>query len=125
MVSTHHIPAQNMVISIHGYSAKPYNKPGQGFSKLEETLREAGLVLSCEAVLLPEDVVSVISNMGAKKARILCNYAKCIVLPLLSLQGNHDDPEIASPMEDTKSKGITESGLCQLRDLWDIGSVQE
>ena len=47
------------------------------------------------------------------------------VLPLLGLQGNHDDPEIASPMKDTKGKGIMESGLCQVGDLWDIGSVQE
>ena len=52
------------------------NKPGQGFSKLEETLGEEGLVSLCQVVILPEYVVSVIGNMGAKKARILCNYAK-------------------------------------------------
>ena len=63
--------------------------------------------------------------MGAKKARILCNYTKCAVLPLLGLQGNHDDLEIASPMKDTEGKGIMESGLCQVGDLWDIGSIQE
>ena len=76
-----------------------------------------GLVSSCQVVLPPEDVVSVISNMGAKKARILCNYAKHAVLPLLGLQGTHDDSEIASPIKD---KGITESDLCQVGDLWDI-----
>ena len=101
------------------------DKPGQGFSELEETLGEAGLVSSCQVVILSEDVVSVIGNMGAKKARILCNYAKCAVLPSLGLQGNHDNPEIASPMKDTEGNGIMESGLCQVRDLWNIGSVQE
>ena len=83
------------------------------------------MVLSCQVVILPEDVVSVIGNMGEKKARILHNYAKCIILPLLRIQGNHDDPEIASPTKDTEGKGIMESGLCQVGDLWDIGSVQE
>ena len=28
-------------------------------------------------------------------------------------------------MKDTKGKGIMESGLCQVGDLWDIGSIQE
>ena len=101
------------------------DKPGQGFSELEETLGEAGLVLSCQVVILPEDVVSVIGNTGAKKARILHNYAKCAVLLLLGLQDNHDDLEIASPMKDSEHKGIMESGLCQVGDLWDIGSIQE
>ena len=81
------------------------------------------MVLSCQVVILPEDVVSVIGNMGEKKARILHNYAKCAVLPLLGLQGNHDDPEIATPMKATEGKGITESGLYQVVNLWDIGSV--
>jgi hypothetical protein len=74
------------------------DKPGQGFGTFEESLMEAGVVLASQVVMLPEDVLSVIGDMGKARARIIRNYAKRIILPLLGLQGNYDEPEIsASP----------------------------
>lgn len=80
------------------------DKPGQGFSEFENSLVEAGVVLASQAVMLPEDVLSVIGNMGNARARIIRNYAKRVVLPLLGLQGNYDEPEI------TVSENIQKEG---------------
>jgi hypothetical protein len=70
------------------------DKPGQGFGELEQVLLEAGLFTSEQILLLPEDVLSAISEIGRPQARILCNYAKCLVLPLLGLLRNYKEPEI-------------------------------
>ena len=40
------------------------DRPGKGFAKLEEVLEEAGLVSSSHLVMLPEDVLCVVGNMG-------------------------------------------------------------
>ncbi|KAG2363988.1 hypothetical protein BDR07DRAFT_1280910 [Suillus spraguei] len=45
-------------------------------SELETPLLDAGTVSSNQVILLLEDILSVISTMGQKQARILCNYAK-------------------------------------------------
>jgi hypothetical protein len=77
--------------------------------------------------MLPEDVLCVIGNIGKTRARVLRNYAKRSVLPLLGLRGNYDDPEIASPdkangnaiaaVEDTTVEdSATEDVLWQLED---------
>jgi hypothetical protein len=71
-------------------------KPGQNFGVMERCLTEAGLVSSHMIILLPENVLSTIGGMGQGRARILRNYAKRLVLPLLGLQRNYDEPEILS-----------------------------
>jgi hypothetical protein len=55
---------------------------------------KAGIFSLEQVILLPEDVLSVIGDMGPACAKVLQNHAKCAVLPLLGLQGNYDDPEI-------------------------------
>ncbi|KAG1777587.1 hypothetical protein EV702DRAFT_945908, partial [Suillus placidus] len=61
------------------------NKPELRIGELETSLLNAGVVSSSQVILLPEDVLSVIGDMGQKRARILRNYAKRTVLPLLGL----------------------------------------
>jgi hypothetical protein len=60
-------------------------------------------------ILLPEDVLSVIGDMGQKWARVLRNYdyAKCIILPLLGLINSYDEPEIQEPGTQNKGKERT------------------
>ncbi|KAG1882071.1 hypothetical protein F4604DRAFT_1536680, partial [Suillus subluteus] len=60
-------------------------RPELRIQELETSLLDAGVVLSSQVMLLPEDVLSVVGDMGQKQARILCNFAKRIVLPLLGL----------------------------------------
>ncbi|KAG1792603.1 uncharacterized protein HD556DRAFT_1209294, partial [Suillus plorans] len=60
-------------------------RPELRLAELETPLLDAGVVLSSQVILLPEDVLSVIGNMGQRRARILRNYAKWTVLPLLGL----------------------------------------
>jgi hypothetical protein len=79
------------------------DRPGQGFEELEASISEAGLISSDLVVMMPEDVLGVIGNMGPARARILRNYAKRVVLPILGLRGNFEEPEIVyddlNPME--------------------------
>jgi hypothetical protein len=100
--------------------------PGQGFGELETPLLDAGLVASSQLVLLPEDVLSVIGDIGRKRARTLRNYAKRAVLPLLGLRGTYEQPEIVSPNKDKEraieGDGTTEDGLQPTKDLWDVES---
>jgi hypothetical protein len=70
------------------------DRPAQGFSELKQVLLEAGLFTSEQILLLPEDVLSAISDIGRPQAKILCNYAKHIVLPLLGLLRNYKKPKI-------------------------------
>ena len=35
-----------------------------------------------------------LGDMGLARARALCNYARRLVLPILGLEGNYDQPEI-------------------------------
>jgi hypothetical protein len=76
------------------------NKPGQRFSELEESLLGVGVFTSDQVILLPEEVLAIIGNMGLARARILCNYAKRAVLPLLGLDGDYDEAEIDSHNEE-------------------------
>ena len=100
------------------------DKPGQGFDELKTLLLDAGLASSSQLVLLPEDVLSVVGDMGQKRARILCNYAKRVVLPLLRLQGMYEEPEIVSPKKGKEhaieGDATMEDGLRQVKDLWDV-----
>jgi hypothetical protein len=85
-------------------------------------LLEAGITTSEQLLLLPEDVVSVIGDMGQARARILRNYAKRIVLPVLGLRGNYEDPEIAVDPEDGRGLcGSQETGADNV-DVLEIGS---
>lgn len=72
-----------------------YDKPGKGFDRLLYAMLEAGMVTSEQILLVPEDVLSVIGVMGQARARILRNYAKRVVLPMLGLAGKYEEPEIA------------------------------
>ena len=71
------------------------DKPGKGFDRLLYAMLEAGMVTSEQILLVPEDVLSVIGVMGQARARILRNYAKHVVLPMLGLAGNYEEQEIA------------------------------
>ncbi|KAF8234676.1 hypothetical protein L208DRAFT_1006158, partial [Tricholoma matsutake] len=72
-----------------------FDKPGKGFDRLLYVMLEAGMVTSEQILLVPEDVLSVIGVMGQARARILRNYAKRVVLPMLGLVGKYEEPEIA------------------------------
>ena len=69
-------------------------KPGKGFDEMEWGLLEAGLYTSDQVLLPPKDVLAFIGDMGLARARTLRNYARCLVLPILGLQRNYDEPEI-------------------------------
>ncbi|KAG1742267.1 uncharacterized protein EDB91DRAFT_1028277, partial [Suillus paluster] len=69
-------------------------RPELQFGDLKMSLLDAGVVSSSQVVLLPEEVLSLIGDMGQKRARILRNYAKHIVLPLLRLSGAYEETEI-------------------------------
>ena len=70
------------------------DKPGKGFDGLLYALLEAGMVTSEQILLVPEDILSVIGIMGVACARILRNYAKRVVLPVLGLSGTYEEPEL-------------------------------
>ena len=40
------------------------DRPGKGFTELEGVLEEAGLVSSIHLVMLPEDILCVVGDMG-------------------------------------------------------------
>jgi hypothetical protein len=101
------------------------DKPGKGYAKLEGALTEAGLVLSSHLVMLPEDVLCVIGDMGKGRARVLRNYAKRSVLPLLGLQGNYDDPEIPSPDKGDGHAIIEVEDSAREDDLWQLEDEDE
>ncbi|KIL54471.1 hypothetical protein M378DRAFT_92481 [Amanita muscaria Koide BX008] len=71
------------------------DKPGKGFDHLLYAMLEAGMVTSDQILLVPEDVLSMIGVMGQARARILRNYARRVVLPMLGLAGKYEEPEIA------------------------------
>ena len=70
------------------------DEPGQQFGRLVDFLLEAGIFSSEQILLCPEDMLCVIGNMGLAQARILRNYAKHMVLPVLGLQGNYEEPDL-------------------------------
>jgi len=96
------------------------DKPELQFGELEISLLEAGVISSHQVVLLPEEVLCLIGNMGLERARLLRNYAKRVVLPLLGVLGNYDEPEIASPSPVNKGKerGHTDEGEGTMEDPW-------
>ncbi|KAF8876599.1 hypothetical protein CPB84DRAFT_1828973 [Gymnopilus junonius] len=70
------------------------DRPGAGFENLEQVLAEAGITSSHQILLLPENVLCVAANLKASQARTLRNHTRRIILPLLGLNGNYDEPEI-------------------------------
>ncbi|KAG2140763.1 hypothetical protein BD769DRAFT_1333934, partial [Suillus cothurnatus] len=80
------------------------DEPELQFTDLETSLLDAGVVSSSQVILLPEDVLSVIGDMGQKRARVLRNYAKHIILPLLGLINSYEEPEIQEPGTQNKGK---------------------
>jgi hypothetical protein len=97
------------------------DKPGEDFGKLENVLLEAGIVTSEQLLLLPEDVLCVIGYMGQARARILRNYAKRIVLPLLGLRGNYEEPElVADPDIEEHEHGHQETWAESVGDIIDV-----
>jgi hypothetical protein len=67
------------------------------------------MVLASQAVMLPKDVLSVIGDMGKARARVIRNYARRVVLPLLGLQGNYDEPEITVSTNRRKEQTIPQA----------------
>ncbi|KAG2050618.1 hypothetical protein BDR06DRAFT_974377 [Suillus hirtellus] len=101
-------------------------KPELQIHELETSLLDAGVVLSSQVMLLPEDMLSVIGNMGQKQARILHNYAKQIVLPLLGLISSYEEPEIEEPeafSAGTQNKGKKHAIEIE-DDLWQEGELE-
>lgn len=71
------------------------DQPGRGFDGLlYAALLEVGMVTLEQILLVPEDVLSVIGDMGGAHARTLRDYAKGVVLSTLGLTGTHKRPEI-------------------------------
>ncbi|KAF8872379.1 hypothetical protein BD779DRAFT_1382497, partial [Infundibulicybe gibba] len=66
-------------------------KPNEGYGELTEVLFEAGISASEQILLIPEDVLCVIGDMGTARARILRNYTKRVILPRLGIFGNFDE----------------------------------
>lgn len=67
--------------------------PGQHWYQLEMFLVKAG-VYSSEHILLADPIIlSFIGNMGTKQAKVLRNYAKRVVLPVLGLRGTYQEDE--------------------------------
>ena len=61
----------------------------------------------------------VVGNMGKARARVLRNYAKRSVLPLLGLKDNYDEPEISSlDKGNERTIGVRE-------DLWQLEDEDE
>jgi hypothetical protein len=99
------------------------DKPGEALGELESVLLEAGIVTSEQLLLLPEDVLCVIGYMGQARARILRNYARRIVLPLLGLRGNYEEPEIVvDPEAKGHGRGCQETGADDIVDISESGS---
>jgi hypothetical protein len=96
------------------------NKPEEDFGELECVLLEAGIVTSEQLLLLPEDVLCVVGYMGQARARILRNHAKRIVLPLLGLRGNYEEPDIVVDREVKHCCGSQETGAESIDDIVDI-----
>ena len=97
-------------------------KPGQGFGELEQVLLESGLFISKQILLLPEDVLSAISDIGRPQARILHNFAKRVVLPLLGLLRNHEEPKIERDPEE-ENKRVRHSEVAE--NVLDCGNNTE
>jgi len=91
-------------------------RPELQLGRLETSLLNAGVVSSGQVVLLPEEVLTLIGNMGQKRARILRNYAKRTVLPLLGLVGAYEEPEILSPVNKGKEHAVGGDGATDSED---------
>lgn len=66
--------------------------------------------------------------MGPARARVLCNYTKHIVLPLLGLQGNYEEPEITigpKVKEDEHTCQETKGSIGDIVDISESGSDNE
>lgn len=70
------------------------DKPEWGFDKLENDLVVEGFFTADQVLIPPESVLMFLGDMGLARARALCNYARRLVLPILGLPGNYDQPEI-------------------------------
>ncbi|KAG1725334.1 hypothetical protein EDB19DRAFT_1915147 [Suillus lakei] len=93
-------------------------RPELRLAELETPLLDAGVFLSSQVILLPEDVLSVIGDMGQRRARILRNYAKRTVLPLLGLVNSYEEPEISEiPSAGSQNKG-KERAVEAEDDMW-------
>ena len=102
------------------------DKPGENFEELGDILLEAGIATSEQILLLPEDVLCVVGNMGQAQARILRNYAKRIVLPLMGLRGNYQEPEIVVDPEvkEHKHDGHQETVAESTDDIIDVSESE-
>lgn len=97
---------------------------GKGFDRLLYAMLEAGMVTSEQILLVPEDVLSVIGVMGQARARILRNYAKRVVLPMLGLVGKYEEPEIA--WDEAKIDVLADTGYANIcKEFLELGDSDE
>jgi hypothetical protein len=62
--------------------------------------------------------LATVYTIGQAWARILCNYARHIVLPLLGLQGNYEELEIVvGPEAKEHGHGCQETGVDDIVDI--------
>ena len=84
-------------------------RPGQGLGALEPALVSAGINDSSQILLLPEDVLCVAAYISQPQARIIRNYARCIVMSRLGFKGTYDEPKFETETEG-KENGENGSG---------------
>ena len=81
-------PIKQLLDNLHA------DKPEWGFDKLENDLVMAGFYTADQVIIPPESVLMFLGDMGLARARALRNYARHLVLPILGLPGNYNQPEI-------------------------------
>ena len=79
-----------------------------------------GITTAEQLLLIPEDVLSVIGNMGPARARVLRNYTKRVILPLLGLRGDYEDPEITVDPKAKEDKHTCQETKASIDDIVDI-----
>ena len=96
------------------------DKPGESFGELERALLEVGITTAEQLLLIPKDVLSVIGNMGPARARVLRNYTKHVILPLLGLRGDYKDPKITVDPKAEEDKHTCQETKASIDDIVDI-----
>lgn len=105
-------------VIIQGLEAE---QPDVSFGDLEQKFLDAGITESPQILVLPEHVLCVVGELDLFHVRILRNYTRRIILPLLGFANTYDDP-VPEPAEDqfSDSQDDADSADCD-----DEGQVEE
>jgi hypothetical protein len=81
------------------------DEPGQDYRKLESSLVESGIVGADHVLLLPEEILGEIGDMGMDRASRLRDYARRAIMPVLGLQGSaRRKPKEVSPRPESEDE---------------------